>query len=198
MVHDDDLRREVVRLLGRVVLRVGRDEAALELLDRHVLDVEADVVARAGLGQRLVVHLDGLDLGGQARGREDDDHAGLDHARLHAADRDRADAADLVDVLERQAQRLVRGPLGRVDRVERLEQGRALVPGQVGRALDHVVALEARDGHEGDLLRVVADLLDVGGDLLDDLVVALLVVPVLIKWEGDGREGGMERKKIGV
>lgn len=93
------LGSELLSLLGRVVLRVGRDEATLELLDRHVLDVEADVVSRDCLGQRLVVHLDRLDFGGQARGGEDDDHAGLDDTGLDTADGDRSDTADLVDVL---------------------------------------------------------------------------------------------------
>ena len=144
--------------------------------------------------------------------------------------------------LEGQAQRLVRGPLWGVDEVQGLQQRGALVPGQVGGALNHVVALEARNGHKVDLhstrhisescfamgmanlwkhtinqqasehysyaicqyevtevivkaaakkppedgrseveegthlCRVVADLLDVVSDLLDNFVVPLLVV----------------------
>ena len=59
-----------------------------------------------------MVHLDGLDLSRDLDGGEGADHARLDDARLDAADRHRADAADLVDVLERQAQRLVHGRFG--------------------------------------------------------------------------------------
>lgn len=36
--------------------------------------------------------------------------------------------------------------------------------------------MPARDGHEGNCGWVVADLLDVGADLLDDLIVAFLAV----------------------
>ena len=53
--------------------------------------------------------------------------------------------------LEGQAKGLVRGPLRGVDEVQGLQQGGALVPGQVAGAINHVVALEARDGHEIDL-----------------------------------------------
>lgn len=76
---------------GRIVLAVAHHEAAADLLHRHVLDVEADVVAGQGLGQGLVVHLHGLDLGGQVGGREGDNHAGLQDPGLHAADGDGSD-----------------------------------------------------------------------------------------------------------
>ena len=44
----------------------------------------------------------------------------------------------------------------------------------LGRLLQHVVTMPARDGHERDCLRVVADLLDEGGRLLDDFVETVL------------------------
>ncbi len=56
-LHSAYLGCELGGLLRRVVLGVGRNEAALQLLHADVLDVEADVVARARLRQRLVVHL---------------------------------------------------------------------------------------------------------------------------------------------
>jgi hypothetical protein len=176
VVHDDHLRGEAGSLLGGVVLGVGGHVAALQVLDRHVLDVEADVVAGQRLLHRLVVHLHRLDLRRQARGRKGDHHAGLQEPSFHAADRDGADAADLVHVLQRKPQGLVRGPLGLVDLVQRLKEGGALVPVQVRRPLDHVVTLEPRDGHEGDLVRVVPHLLQVGTHFLDDLVVPSLGV----------------------
>ena len=49
MVHDDDLGEEVKALSCGVVLGVGADEASLDLLDGHGLDVESNVVAWAGL-----------------------------------------------------------------------------------------------------------------------------------------------------
>merc|ERR1711981_984645 len=64
VVHDDDLGLERRSLLGRVVLRVTAHVAAADVLDRHVLDVEADVVTGETGLELLVVHLDRLDLGG--------------------------------------------------------------------------------------------------------------------------------------
>lgn len=46
----------------------------------------------------------------------------------------------------------------------------------IGGWLQHVVPVPARDGHEGNRGWVVANLLDVGADLLDDLIIALLAV----------------------
>ena len=57
-----------------------------------------------------------------------------------------------------------------------------LVPGHVGGGGDHVVAVPARDGHEGDGGGVVADLLDEALDLLLDLLEPGL---------GVGRLGGV-------
>ena len=44
----------------------------------------------------------------------------------------------------------------------------------LGGLLQHVVTVPARDGHEGDGLGVVADLLDEGGGFLDDFVETIL------------------------
>ena len=185
VVEDDDLGVEAVATLGRVVLAVTGNVATTDLLDGDVLHVEADVVTRSTLGELLVVHLDGLDFGGHTGRGEGDDHTGLDHTSLDTADRDRANTADLVHILEWKTEGLVGGTLGRVDGVDGLEEGLAgglglglllpaLVPRAVGGGLDHVVTVEAGDGDEGDVLGVVADLLDEVGRLLDDLLVALL------------------------
>ena len=107
VVEHDDLGGEVLALLGGVVLGVRRDVASLQVLDVDVLDVEADVVAGVGLGQHLVVHFDRLDLSRQVGGREDDHHAGLEHAGLHSAHGHRAHAADLVHVVDGEAEGLV-------------------------------------------------------------------------------------------
>ena len=50
MVQHDDLGGEVGHTGGRLVLGVGGDVASLDVLDRHVLDVEANVVAGDSLG----------------------------------------------------------------------------------------------------------------------------------------------------
>uniref|UniRef100_A0A6N2M197 Uncharacterized protein n=1 Tax=Salix viminalis TaxID=40686 RepID=A0A6N2M197_SALVM len=72
-----------------------------------------------------------------------------------------SDTTDLVHVLEWQAEGLVRGPLGLLDLVKGLQESWSLVPVQVGGPLDHVITLKSRDRHEGNLVRVVTDLLQV-------------------------------------
>ena len=99
MVEHDDLGSEVRNTSGRLVLGVGGDVATLDILDGHVLDVEANVVAGDSLGQGLVVHLDGLDLSGEGDGGEGDDHAGLDDAGLNTANRHCANSSNLVHIL---------------------------------------------------------------------------------------------------
>merc|ERR1719158_703063 len=154
----------------------------LDVLHRHVLDVEADVVAGNGLGQGLVVHLDGLDLSGEVDRGKGDDHAGLDHSGLNTTHWHCSNASNFVDVLEGQPEGLVGRPAGWDDGVESLEQGHAvglallplnvpsLVPAHVGGSLNHVVAVPSRDGHEGNSSRVVTDLLDETRHLLLDLL----------------------------
>jgi hypothetical protein len=152
-----------------------------------------------------VVHLDGLDLSGHVARSEGDDHAGLDNTSLNTADGHRANTTDLVHILERETEGLVRGTNRGLDGVDGIEEGLALddttlgllgpalVPGHatrissvfpyavcesndsvLGRLLEHVVTVPAGDGDERDRLGVVADLLDEGGRLLDDLVEAVL------------------------
>merc|ERR1719275_276373 len=154
----------------------------LDVLDRHVLDVEADVVAGNGLGQGLVVHLDGLDLSGEADGGEGDDLSGLDHSGLDTAHWHCSNASNFVDILEGQPEGLVGGPAGGDDGVESLKEGHAagltllplhspsLVPAHVGGSLDHVVSVPSGDGDEGHSGGVVPDLLDEAGHLLLDLL----------------------------
>ena len=182
VVQDDNLGVEGLSTLRGVLLGVTGNVATTDLLDGDVLDVEADVVTGKTLGELLVVHLDGLDFSGDTSGGEGDDHAGLDHTGLNTTDGNRADTADLVDILEGKTEGLVGGTAGGVDGVNGLEEGLAgdlglglllpsLVPGAVGGVVDHVVTVEAGDGHEGNVLGVEADLLDETGGLLDDLLV---------------------------
>lgn len=184
VVEDDDLGGERGGAKRGVVLGVTSDVATTDLLDGDVLHVEADVVTGDTLGKLLVVHLDGLDFRGDVGGSEGDDHTGLEDTGLDTADGHSSNATDLVDILEGKTEGLVRGALGHLDGVDGLEEGLAgglaslglllpaLVPGAVGGDLDHVIAVEARDGDEGNSLGVVADLLDEVGRLLDDLLEA--------------------------
>tara|TARA_R110002003_G_scaffold20_5_gene1091 strand:- start:1304 stop:2554 length:1251 start_codon:yes stop_codon:yes gene_type:complete len=185
VVEDDDLGVEGLGTLGGVVLGVTGNVTTTDLLDGDVLDVEANVVTGDTLDKLLVVHLNGLDFSGDTSGGEGDDHTGLDDTGLDTTDGNRANTANLVDVLEGQTEGLVGGTGRGVDGIDGLEEGLAsglglglllpaLVPGAVGGNVDHVVAVEAGDGDEGDVLGVVADLLDEVGRLLDDLLVTVL------------------------
>ena len=71
---------------GWVVLAVSSNESTTDFLDRHVLDVEANVVTGGSLGHRLVVHLHSLHLSGQVGGSEGDEHTGLQDPSLNTTD----------------------------------------------------------------------------------------------------------------
>ena len=96
VIEADDLGGEVSHTSGGLVLGVGGDVSSLDVLDRDVLDVEANVVSRDSLGEGLVVHLHGLDLSGQLVGGEGDDHAGLDDSGLHTTHGDCSNTSDFV------------------------------------------------------------------------------------------------------
>lgn len=115
-------------------------------IEGDVLDVEADVVTGVAGLELLVVHLDGLDFSGHVRGREGDDHAGLDDTSLDTTDGHRANTTNLVDILEGETEGLVGGTDGGLDGVDGVEErlaldntglgllGPALVPGHAERA----------------------------------------------------------------
>ena len=174
VVEDDNLGKEVIGTDGGIVLGVTSDEATADLLDGDVLDVEANVVTGGGLGDLLVVHLNGLDLSGEANGGEGHDHAGLDDTGLDATDGDSADTANLVDVLEGNAEGERRGALRLIDSVEGAEESGTLVPGHVRGGLEHVVTSPAGKGDEGDDLSLPSDALEELSGGLNDLLEALL------------------------
>lgn len=68
VVENNDLGGEGVGTLGRVVLGVTSNITTTDLLDRDVLNVEADVISRKTLGKLLVMHFDGLDFSGHVCG----------------------------------------------------------------------------------------------------------------------------------
>ena len=101
VVQHDHLGREVRDTRGGLVLGVGGHVASLDVLHGDVLDVKTNVVSGHSLRERLVVHLNGLDLSGQHVGGEGDDHAGLDDAGLHTTHGHCANTSNFVDVLRR-------------------------------------------------------------------------------------------------
>jgi hypothetical protein len=182
MVEDNDLGVEGLGTLGGILLGVTADVSTANLLDGDVLDVESDIVTGDTLDKLLVMHLDGLDFGGDTSGGESDDHAGLDDTGLDTADWHCSNTANLVDVLKWQTEGLVGWAGWRLDGIDGLEEGLAsdlgldlllpsLVPGAVGGGVNHVVTVEARNWHERHMLGVVTDLLDEVGGLLDDFLI---------------------------
>ncbi|KYN29271.1 hypothetical protein ALC57_01394, partial [Trachymyrmex cornetzi] len=68
MIEHDDLT------LGRVVLGISSDVSTAQFFNRHVLDVETNVVAGHSLLQSFVVHFDGLNFSDQCSGCKGNDH----------------------------------------------------------------------------------------------------------------------------
>jgi len=188
VVHDDDLSGEGLGLLGGVVLGVGGDVSSSDVLDGNVLDVESDVVTGAGLGEGLVVHLDGLNFSGDVDGGEGSEHAGLDDTGLNSADWHSSNTTDLVDILEGKSEWLAGRSRWWDDGVEGFEHslagelalldflGPSLVPLHVGGLLNHVVSVPSRDWDEGNGLGVESNLFDVVGNFRSDFSESLLAV----------------------
>ncbi len=185
VVEDNDLSVEGVGAPGRVVLRVTGNVPTTDLLYGDVLDVEADVVTWQTLGQLLVVHLNGLDFGGDVGGSESHDHAGLDDTGLNTTHGHRPNARNLVHILEWETEWLVGRTGWGVDSINGLEEGLAgslglglllpaLVPWAVGGVVDHVITVEAGDRYKRNGLGVVANFLDEVGSLFDDFIVTIL------------------------
>merc|ERR1719260_354521 len=188
VVQDDNLSSEVLYSSGGLILGIRGNISSLDVLHRHVLDVETNIVSGSGLGERLVVHLNGLNLSGQHVGGESDDHAGLDDTSLDTAHWHCSNTSNFVDILEGKPKRLVCGSLWWDDRVKSLKQSSSaglaflalnipsLVPGHVSAGLQHVVSVPSRDGDEWDCNRVVSDLLDEARDFLLDFFKPSLAV----------------------
>ena len=126
VVQNDDLRRKCLGLLRGVVLRVTTNVTTADILNGHVLDVETNVVTGDGFKKLLVVHLDRFDLRGDSTRGEGDNHARLDDTSLDTTDGYCANTTNLVDVLERQAERLAGWAGRREDGVQSLEESLAL------------------------------------------------------------------------
>lgn len=176
--HDDDLSLEGGDFARRIVLGITADVTSVDILDGDVLDVETDVITRKSLGEGLVVHFDGLDFSGDTDGGEGDGHTGLHDTGLDSTDGDCTNTTDLVDILKGKTEWLIDGSLGLLAVIDGLEKSGSLVPGHVGRRLEHVITLETGDGDEGDTLLdlAVTDTGEETGHFGLDFVVSLLRV----------------------
>lgn len=171
-LEDDELGFELVDGVHGL-LRVGQDEADVDVRVLDAAEADADVVA-AQSERHLLLHLvvDGGDLDRRLVRHEEEVLVLADLARLNLADND----ASHVAVLFRDGHHERRVVLAVHQRhlVEEREERGALDPGSdlaVDRLLD-VGAGEARDGNKGDVgLHVVARTLEEGRELGDNLVV---------------------------
>merc|ERR1719342_260770 len=187
-IEDNNLGGEVLNSRGWLVLGIRGNISSLDVLHGDVLDVEADVISGNCLGERLVMHLHGLDLGGQHVGGEGDNHAGLDNASLNSANGHCSNTSNFVHILEGKSERLVSGSGWRNDGVKSFKKSHttgisllpldlpSLVPGHLVGGVDHVVSVPSGDGDEGDSNWVVSDLLDEVGNFLLDLLKPGLAV----------------------
>src|SRR5690606_39034517 len=124
-----------------------------------VFQGQGDGFARRGLLQLAVEGDNGLDAAALARW-QDSDFIALAH---DAAGQSAGKATEVqvrpVDVLYREAQVVEVAVAGDLDAFENFHQRLALVPGRALAAVDHVVALERRHGHEMQRRRLETDTL---------------------------------------
>jgi len=173
VVQDDDLGEERFGFLGGIVLAVGGDHSSFDVLDGDVLDVESNIVSGDGLLNGSVMHFDGFYFSGDSSWGEGDDHTGLDDSGLDTSHGNSSNTSDLVDILKGKSESFVLWSFRLCDGVHGFEKGLSgvfsvfsfdipsLVPGHVGRWLDHVVTVPSGDGDEGNSLGVVSNFLDV-------------------------------------
>lgn len=187
VVEDNDLGIERGGANGGVVLGVGADHAATNVLDGNVLDIESDIVTGESFGESLVMHFDRLDFSRDIGRGKGDNHAGLDDSSLDTANRHRSDTANLVHVLERETEGLVSWASGGLNGINGLEEGLssdgrtalaflgpALEPGHVLGGLEHIVTVPSGDGNHGHSLGVVPNLFNEPGDFLANLIEPVL------------------------
>ena len=131
MVHDDNLGLEPLSVHGWGVLGVGGNVSSLDVGNGKTLNVETNIVSWNSLSDLLVMHLDGLDIGGDTEWTEDNGLIGLDDTSLDSADWDSSDTRDLVDILEWESEWLKKWSLWWLDGIEGLEEIWTLVPWHV-------------------------------------------------------------------
>ena len=74
VVENNHLGGEVRHSGGGLVLGVRGDVSSLDVLDRDVLDVEANIVTWFGLWEGFVVHFNRLDFSGELGWSESNNH----------------------------------------------------------------------------------------------------------------------------
>ncbi|KAJ9672062.1 hypothetical protein PVL29_025631 [Vitis rotundifolia] len=85
VVHDDDLGGEVGCLLSRVILGIGGNKPTPGIIHDNVFHVEAEIVTRQSLWERLMVRLIRLDFSCQSKWAKSHHHTGLQGTCLYTS-----------------------------------------------------------------------------------------------------------------
>ena len=173
VVHNHDLSSEPLCVFARIVLRIRGNEATTNLGDGDTFDVETYIVTWERLTEGLVMHLDALAVGSDSDRPERDLHAWLQYPALNSSSWYGSYSLDLVTVLDRYPERLVRRPLWLPEVIKTLQESLSLIPGHVGRLLNDVIASPPRNGHKGNLC-LVPNLFEVVADFHLDVFEPLL------------------------
>jgi hypothetical protein len=149
VVHHDDLGLERIGGARRVSLGVTSNHTTLDILGGQRLDVKTNVVSGLSLLELFVVHFHRLDFGRDTGRGEDADHTRGERSGLDTADRYGTDTTDLVHILKRETEGLLRRTRRRSDVIELLLQGATLPPRHVVDLLAINVALTSDDHISG-------------------------------------------------
>jgi len=176
MVHDDNLGLEVLGIHSWLSLGVGGDESSLDILDREILNVESNIVSWNGLGDRLVMHLDGFDISGGSHWSEGDVHVWLDDTGFDSTDWNSSDTRDLVDILEWESEWLQYWSLWWLDGIKSFEEEWSFIPWHVVGLFDHVITNPSGNWDEWNSFDLVTNLFKIKSDLSFDFVISFFLV----------------------
>ncbi|XP_037662209.1 LOW QUALITY PROTEIN: uncharacterized protein LOC119511752 [Choloepus didactylus] len=188
MVQDNHLSSETSCFHWWIIFAVTSHIAMMNIFYRHVLDIEAHIVPRKSFTQSFMVHLNRLNFSCNVDWSKGDHHAWFENISLHSAYRDSTNTTNFVDILKRQMQGFVSWTSGWQDAIQSFKQhgstGIAILTGDfpsleprhVSTWLQHVVTIPTRNWHKCYCAGVVANLLNVGADFLNDFLVSLLAV----------------------
>mmetsp|Transcript_47661 Transcript_47661/g.107267 ORF Transcript_47661/g.107267 Transcript_47661/m.107267 type:complete len:420 (-) Transcript_47661:197-1456(-) len=214
-VHVDD--RSVARgqhrpLLGKLdqlqlSLELGDDfhrvdgsaehEASAKLVLTHSVHLHGHVFATGGILHLLVVDVDVHDRALVASGHDHALHAGLDSTLLDLSDGHHGTHVP-VAVKHGDPEGLGGVPLRHLQRVQEVQQGLAFEPGRGGPPLLYVVASEAADRQEYNLVILEARRLQEGAKLFLDVVISLLLpLNARVVHLVDGNDELVDAKRLG-
>uniref|UniRef100_A0A5F8ARA0 Uncharacterized protein n=1 Tax=Macaca mulatta TaxID=9544 RepID=A0A5F8ARA0_MACMU len=176
MVQDNHLSSEASCFHWWVVFAVTSNVATMNILDRHILDIEAHIVARKSFTQSFMVHFDRFyfscntdcSKGDHHTGFENTSHSQQEQYQYHQFCRHPGEAG-----LKGLSVGRVGGSTGIAILTGDLP---SLEPRHVSTWLQHVVTIPTRNWHKCYCVGVVANFLNVSADFLNNFLISLLAV----------------------